>query len=313
MGHFWRNWKYLYAGERRAITFLSLTFIVLVVAIFLLGKYNKAEETTQANDSTASKEIRETSDTDANGYYFVGEKKAELFPFDPNTADSTALLRLGLQPWQVRSIYKYRAKGGVYRRPQDFARLYGLTAKQYRILEPYIRIGEDYRPAAEVYGNEPWPEQHMSAERAAEAKERDSLYFRPKKLAKGETIDLNTADTTALKKVPGIGSGYARAIDNYRRRLGGFYSARQLTEIGGFPEEALPYFKVTGGAIRRMDINHMSVNQLRQHPYINFYQARAIVDYRRQRGPLKSLNQLGNLPEFPKGEIERLEPYVEYK
>ena len=30
--------------------------------------------------------------------------KPETFPFDPNTADSTQLLRLGLQPWQVRNI-----------------------------------------------------------------------------------------------------------------------------------------------------------------------------------------------------------------
>ena len=31
----------------------------------------------------------------------------EEFPFDPNTADSNQLLRLGLQPWQVRNIYRY--------------------------------------------------------------------------------------------------------------------------------------------------------------------------------------------------------------
>ena len=69
---------------------------------------------------------------------------AERFAFDPNTADSTQLLRLGLKPWQVRSIYRYRAKGGVFSEPADFARVYGLTLKQYRELEPYIRIGRDY-------------------------------------------------------------------------------------------------------------------------------------------------------------------------
>ena len=43
----------------------------------------------------------------------VEERRTELFAFDPNTADSTALLRLGLRPWQVRAIYRYRARGGV--------------------------------------------------------------------------------------------------------------------------------------------------------------------------------------------------------
>ena len=61
-------------------------------------------------------------------YYAVAPNhRAERFCFDPNTADSTQLLRLGLQPWQVRNIYRYRARGGIYRTREDFARLYGLT------------------------------------------------------------------------------------------------------------------------------------------------------------------------------------------
>ena len=43
---------------------------------------------------------------------------------------------------------KYRSKGGVFRSPMDFARLYGLTRKQFRELEPYITIGDDYAPAS---------------------------------------------------------------------------------------------------------------------------------------------------------------------
>ena len=74
-------------------------------------------------------------------------KSVKLVVFDPNTADSTTLLSLGLQRWQVRNIYRYRRAGGIYRRKEDFARLYGLTAGQYRQLEPYIRIGADYQPA----------------------------------------------------------------------------------------------------------------------------------------------------------------------
>ena len=76
----------------------------------------------------------------ARQYYRVDAEQAERFLFDPNTADSTQLLRLGLKPWQVRNIYKYRAHGGIYRTPEDFARLYGLTVKQYRELEPFFRL-----------------------------------------------------------------------------------------------------------------------------------------------------------------------------
>ena len=70
-------------------------------------------------------------------------RQIKLFAFDPNTADSTQLEQLGLQRWQIRNIYRYRKAGGIYRRPQDFASLYGLTAGQYKQLEPYIRISAD--------------------------------------------------------------------------------------------------------------------------------------------------------------------------
>lgn len=166
-------------------------------------------------------------------YYYVPEKQGELFPFDPNTADSTQFLRLGLRPWQVRNIYKYRAAGGRYRKPTDFARLYGLTLKQYKRLEPYIRIEKEVM-AADVYGNtkEKYPRHH---------------YDYPVKLTKGERVNINTADTAQLMKVPGIGSYYARQIVGKRARLGGFASPKQLLEIDGFPEKALEYMEVGVG------------------------------------------------------------------
>ncbi|MBQ6308383.1 MAG: helix-hairpin-helix domain-containing protein, partial [Prevotella sp.] len=205
-------------------------------------------------------------------YYAVPETKSERFPFDPNTADSTQFLRLGLQPWQIRNIYKYRAHGGIYRKPTDFARLYGLTLKQYKSLEPYIRISSDYLPAAEYY------EQKTSV--LSENISRDTLSY-PRKISMGEYVLLNEADTSNLKQVPGIGSYYARAVIRYGERLGGYYDVSQLLEIKGFPEESISYFRVAQTTLRKINVNTMSLEQLRKHPYIGFYQAKAIVEYRR--------------------------------
>lgn len=224
----------------------------------------------------------------------------ELFAFDPNTADSTQLLRLGLSPWQVRSIYRYRAKGGIYRKKTDFARLYGLTTRQYRQLEPYIRISEDYLPAAEavIAAEEPLPL-------------RDTIRY-PLKLKQGERINLNTADTTLLKRVPGIGSGFAKAIVIYRERLGGFYSPAQLNEISGFPPEALPYFTADGSACRRLEINKLTLGELRRHPYIRFYLAKTITEHRRTHGDIHSFDELSLYRDFTPEVIERLKHYVRF-
>lgn len=254
-----------------------------------------------AADSIRSKRSAVGTDSRRAYTYATPSRQVVYAPFDPNTADSTQLLSLGLQPYQVRNIYHYRAKGGVYRRPSDFARLYGLTAKQYRELEPYIRISADYLPASEVYAV------HDERPKASS----DSLRY-PVKLRNSERIALNLADTTLLRRVPGIGAYYARRIVAYRQRLGGYAHARQLLEIDDFPEEALPFFTVDAGDIQRLDINRLSLSQLKRHPYINYLQARAICDYRRLKGPLASLDQLRLLSAFTADDIERLRPYVRF-
>jgi DNA uptake protein ComE-like DNA-binding protein len=234
----------------------------------------------------------------AGNYSAYTAHSPQEFPFDPNTADSTQLLRLGLQPWQVRNIYKYRMRGGIYRRKEDFARLYGLTVKDYRRLEPYIRISSDYLPAATLVGSN-------------DSGERDTTRF-PQKLHAGEHVILNTADTTMLKRVPGIGSYYAREIVRHGERLGGYVSIDQLDEIDHFPQTAKQYLVISQPVTRKLNINKLSINDLRRHPYLNYYQAKAIADYRRLHGRINSLDELRLSRDFPEEVIKRLEPYIEF-
>ena len=225
-------------------------------------------------------------------------RRIEQFPFDPNTADSTQLLRLGLQPYQVRNIYKYRSKGGVYRHKEDFARLYGLTVHDYRRLEPYIRIAADYQPAATLVGER-------------QRLERDTIHY-PVKIKETEPIVLNTADTNALKRVPGIGSYYAKEIVRHGKWLGGYVSVDQLDEIEDFPQDAKQYFTIEQAQPQKLNINKLTLQQLRRHPYITYYQAKTIVDYRRLHGDIRSLNDLRFSRDFTPEAIRRLEPYVTY-
>lgn len=302
----WKEFFYFSKSDRSAIIVLLIVGIIAFLIIygigglnnktgFVLGDSLNLQKTSNSSDFYGSKEDRQ--------YIYNDEiRRVERFPFDPNTVDSNQLLRLGLQRWQVRMIYHYRGKGGVYRKPSDFARLYGLTVKQYRELEPYIRISSDYLPASEVYAK--------SGEKSPF--HRDSLRYTIK-LKNSERISLNAADTTLLKRVPGIGSYFARQIVNYRNRLGGFYSIRQLSEIDDFPMESVNFFVITDGRdIQRLNLNKLTLNQLKRHPYINFYQAREICDYRRLKGALHSLDDLRLLKDFPPDEIARLRPYVEF-
>ena len=281
--------------------FLLAVVVLSAVVVDIMDKGGMSSQLARTDSLTADSSIRKAAVRRGVQYiYNVETVRRKLSAFDPNTADSTLLLSLGLQPWQVRSIYRYRAKGGIYRQPSDFARLYGLTVKQYKELLPYIHISDEYKPAAEVYGR-------TDAVRSG----RDTLRY-PVKLQPGQYVTLDDADTASLRKVPGIGRYYASRIVRYRNDLGGYVSVAQLSEIEGIPEAALSYFRVTGGAVRKLNLNRLTLNELKHHPYINFYQARRIIDYRRLKGPLHSIDDLRLLKDFSQRDIERLRPYVEF-
>ena len=148
---------YFNKSDRSALLFL-LAVGCLVALFFWLG--GNGEDRTPLSEADSLDMVRNRtyvlsdkhySRNRRSYYYATATKSAERFPFDPNTADATQLLRLGLRPWQVKNIYKYRAAGGIYRRPEDFARLYGLTRKEYRELQPYIRISDENIVASPVH------------------------------------------------------------------------------------------------------------------------------------------------------------------
>ena len=293
-----KDFFYIRKSDRKALLFVLCVMTVALVVILLTE--SRTDSTPQyAADTLQQQRLYGNYDQEPRYYQTEGGRTVERFPFDPNTADSTQLLRLGLRPWQVRNIYKYRQKGGVYRKKEDFARLYGLTVKEYRELEPYIRISSDYTtPASALVGEE-------------ERYERDTLKY-PIKTEVPQSVNLNTTDTMLLRKVPGIGEAFARRIVRYGQRLGGYVSPEQLREIEDFPESAIPYFVVQQPHTQKINLNKLTLNQLQRHPYINFYQAKAITEYRRLRGPLQSLQDLKLLKDFPPEAIQRLEPYVEF-
>ncbi len=218
------------------------------------------------------------------------------FPFDPNTADSTLLCRLGLPDWMAHNIVRYREKGGKFRKPEDFQKIYGLTEEQFNTLLPYIRIA-------------PGKEEKAPMPQLLVRQETDSIE-RPFKYPAGTVIELNRADTTELKKIPGIGSGIARLIAGYRHQLGGFYCIEQLQEINLDCEQLRSWFRIDTAAIQRLNLNKAGIERLRNHPYLDFYQARAIVEWRKKNGKLHSLKPFRLYEEFTEEDFQKLAPYV---
>ena len=140
-------------------------------------------------------------------------------------------------------------------------------------------------------------------------------YPHQKKLKQGETIELNSADTSSLKMIPKIGSGYANRIVKYRDALGGYININQLKEVWGMDDylynDILPYLTFKPSC-KRLKINEVSFKELNKHPYINYKQAQVIIDIRDRKGNITSINRLSLLDEFSDADIERLKPYLSF-
>ncbi len=224
----------------------------------------------------------------------------QSFPFNPNTADSMTLLRVGLKPWQVKNLMAYRRAGGRWKDADDFKRLYGLSDEEFQRLRPYVQIPPAVK---EVYFTE--------YDRARQ----DSLHhLRPEKFTQLTVLDLNTVDTLTLRKIPGIGVGYSRSIVSYRERLGGFVSVAQLKDIEGLPARIEEWFSVEEQvAVRTISINKSDFKTLVRHPYLSYEQVKVITTHIRKYGSLRSWKDLQLYPEFTPQDFERLTPYFVFE
>lgn len=297
----WKDFFYYTKSERRVI------LLLLAIALLLLGIWTVMEYLRPVEVPVTLSESEEIDSFLANleeqekirkSHTPKNEISAVLQPFDPNTADSVLLRQLGLPVYIVRNILKYRAKGGVFRSPESFSRIYGLKEEVYQKLKPYITIA----PLVSV--------SHVRTDTFRQLK--DTIPYIPK-YEEGTIVDLNKADTSILKRIPGIGSTLARMIVVYRQRLGGFYDVSQLQEVPHVRVELNKWFVVTPAGLHKIQVNSASLDKLRSHPYMDFYKAKAIMEYRRKRGKIKGLSQLSMFEEFTEKDLKRLSPYLTFE
>lgn len=294
------------SNERDAVIVLVLVIIVSVVLFPLLSEQNDGGQEVEVFKGLRSS--RNTSPPNRKG---AGEG-CLLSNFDPNTASESQLLSLGLSERQVRNIMKYRSCGGRFRKKEDFARLYGLTLKKYRQLEPYITIQPEVM-AADVIKPAPASQDNLGASRVSARSDssRLTIHSSQNKLRYGETVDINTADTALLKRIPGIGSYFAMRIVELRKRRQVLSSPEELLTIRNFPETALTYMTASQN-FPVIYVNLWSQKELAAHPLLNYAQARDVIALRRVSGVIGAASDLAALPSFDAKTMEKITPLLRF-
>lgn len=307
-------------SDRRALLILEWVLFLAVLGI-AFWSWSEPSQPTLTEVPATQNGVSSKKPSSPTITYAVPEVPIETFPFDPNTADSTTLLRLGLAPWQVRSIYKYRSMHGRYHEPSDFKRVPGMTHELWERLGPYIRIDRKFRyltPQSTDTHTRIKTQHHPDSDSLTHAESpttppapSDTLQ-RQQKYPKGTRVNLNTADTSQLKKIPGIASYRASKIVEYRTLLGGFIHVEQVMEACEMPDDVMSWFYVGSITPAKLQVNKMSLQRLMRHPYITFYQARAIVEYRRTSGVFTTADELLQLNEFKAEDLQRLKDYLDF-
>ena len=138
-----------------------------------------------------------------------------------------------------------------------------------------------------------------------------------KKAAPGIVIELNTADSTQLTELHGIGASFAKRIIGYRNRLGGFYNKEQLKEVFGM--DSLTYaalqiqVKADPSLIKKIQVNKVTFDDLGHFPYLSYKQMNAIIQFREQHGEYESFADMKNVAILDDKTLNKIKPYISFK
>jgi competence protein ComEA len=232
------------------------------------------------------------------------EISIDLFPFDPNTSSKEDFVRLGLSEQVAGIIINYREKGGRFYQPNDLQKIYGLKTDDYERLKPYIKIpSSSYSKATSqpitMQGSNYTP---------------SNLEVYPKKDIR-VLVNINTADSSQLTAVKGIGPVYASRIIKYRDLLGGFINKEQLLEVYGITPEIYEHIDsqtTCEPTVKPIKVHEAEWVDLKSHPYISKDLANLIVNYIQNHGKMDSLGVLLNLDIIDKEDYQKLKPYLSF-
>ena len=288
-----KDFFYFIKSDRRAIVALGCIAVFAIGVLVVVDAWKDKENGTIAKEKVSVEDEKD-------------EERVEVVmrEFDPNTVDSLTLIGFGLKDWKVRNFLHYRAAGKVFRSAEEMGKTYGWTEEDVEKVRGYVRVGKEY----EKKDVKKWETREKMEERE------DRQTYTSNKFRSLTKVDVNTADTALLRRVPGIGGKISEAIVAYRKKLGGFYSVEQLRELKIVSPELLEWFEVSSSPdIQRLNINKASFQALNSHPYISYEQTKALLQYIRLYGKVKDEQALLETGLFTKEEVEKLKPYLAFE
>ena len=285
--------------QYNGLLYLVILIIIVTAAPYLYSFFNKKDTVKSKTETLALQKLELVDRYEKKRYKDArneieeveSKRKIQYFEFNPNLITEKEWQQFGLSHKQAKSIVNYVKKGGKFYKPEDLKKMYTISPKKYEELLPYVSI-----PKVETFEKKAY-----------------SPYVKKEPVV----IEINRADTLELDKIRGVGPAFARRIVKYRERLGGFYNKEQLFEVFGVDtpkfNEIKDQISIDLGSISKININTAEFDDLKRHPYLSFKQMNAIVNYRKQHGSYKSIDDLAKVLILKPETIQKIALYLDFK
>ena len=286
----WKNYFQLSDAETKgSILLLALILMVIAFNIYLQQKPPTIPDITDEKLLAAYNQYKAMHNFSANNFNNNEPETiiaGTLFPFDPNTVDSDACVKLGLREKTIHMLLNWRQKGKIFYKKEDLRLLYSLKEEEYNRLAPFIAITSMQ------------PKQGFAFKKEAPLP---------------AFIELNKTDSATLVRLNGIGPTLAHKIISKREALGGFIKHEQLMEVYRFPDTVYKMLKekllIKTEQVRRLSLNQSTLEQLKAHPYIGEKTATNILLFREGLGKFEKVEQLRQVPLMNEEIYRKIAPY----
>jgi competence ComEA-like helix-hairpin-helix protein len=287
-----QDYEPLYVSKRNRRGVVAL--IVVAVIIVFLPRFaqlfnSDVELDVSTEDVKAFEKAKKNFQNKKRNYYNKYEKKkrysAPPRKFNPNEYSAEDWMNLGLSEKQVAVLLKF-TKNGI-RSNEDLKRIFVISDELYGLIKD-----STYYP------------------------ERPKTEYTPKVIEekKVQKLEINTASVEDLENLKGIGPFFAKQIIKYRDRLGGFASKEQILEVWKMTIETydklIPQIEIDKSKIRKLKINEVTPEELKNHPYLNWSQVNSIVKMRMQRTKFNAIDEIQESKLIDAETFEKLIPYL---
>ncbi|MFS4482072.1 ComEA family DNA-binding protein [Hyunsoonleella sp. 2307UL5-6] len=282
-----RNFKshFLFTKEQRNGIFLLLFIIVVLQCIYFFVDFSS--EDVLVNQERLAQYEKEIDSLKA---LKIAQSKPGVYPFNPNYITDYKGSTLGMTTTEIDKLLAFRKKNKWINSSKQFQDVTGVSDSLLAQISPYFKFPD--------WVTNPKPKSSYTKTYRTSPK----TYIQKK--------DLNTATARQLQGVNGIGKKLSERIVKYRDKFkGGFIADVQLQDVYGLSPEVILKIKEdftvkTPRAIKTLNINMATVDDLVSIHHIDYEIAYNIIEYRNLHESFKNLDELSKVKDFPTNKLE---------